>query len=83
MPTNTPAHLDKRLHVTVLGVLLVALNKKLGLELDSADLIAVGGLISAFIVQSQMGAVSKAKAAGEAAAAEVKTSADAAAVLGQ
>ncbi len=74
METSTPIAHDKRLHI--------AAAKRFGVEFSDAELTLIGTLVGGYILQSQLGAVSKAKAAGAAAAAEVKTSADAAKALG-
>lgn len=81
-PVNTPPLQDKRLLLTALSMLIIAANKKLGLELDVGDLSAIGGLTAAYIAQSQWGSVKKAETAGKAAADKVRTVEDADAVLG-
>lgn len=75
---NNPS--AKRLIVTAAGGTAVALNKKLGLGLDANDVMALAGIVMAYLAQSAI--VSKAKLAGEKAAAEVKTADDAAKTLG-
>lgn len=42
----------KRLLVTLSGVAVVALNKKLGLELDSQSTLEIVGLITAYVTAS-------------------------------
>jgi hypothetical protein len=67
---------DKRLWVTVLGVVMGALNQKLGLNLGEAELLFVAGLIGTYIVgsagKSAVVLKEQAKAKGDAARAEVK-----------
>lgn len=79
---GTPALQDKRLWLTLTSMLLVALNKKLGLSLGTEDLAAIAGLVAAYIAQSQWGAVKKAEAVGEEAAGAVQTTGDAVKALG-
>jgi hypothetical protein len=70
----------KRLGVTVAGSAAIALNKKLGLGLDANDILALAGVVVAYLAQSAV--VQKAKLAGEQASAAVVTPADAAKALG-
>lgn len=78
---STPISQDKRLHITAATVLLVAVGKKFGVEFSEGELLFVGTLVGGYIAQSQFGAVKKAQVAGQVAAAEVKTTSDAAKVL--
>ena len=70
----------KRLAVATAGSAAIALNKKLGLGLDATDIMALAGIVVAFLAQSAI--VQKAKIAGAAAAAAVATPEDAAKALG-
>lgn len=70
----------KRLVVTAATAGLIALNKKLGLQLEVADITALTALAIAFIGQS---ALKEAKLKGAEAAAKVVTVDDAAKELGK
>ena len=70
----------KRLAATIAGTLLIALNKKLGLELDTTAQALISGMVVAYIGQSAAKEVAMAKVDASAA---VKTMSDAAKVLGQ
>lgn len=82
----TPTLFDKlkRLGVVLATMATIAVNRKLGLDLDPADVIAIGGLALGYIFQSKVGEVKLAKAelAGQQAAASIRTTSDAIAVLG-
>lgn len=83
MPADsTPATADKRLHLTAGAIVATFLAKHFGINLSEAELLFVGGLVTAYITQSQFGRVKAAQAEGKKAAAKVQTSADAAKVLG-
>lgn len=79
---NTPAMQDKRLWLTGISILVAAANKKLGLDLGLEELGFIGALVGAYITQSQMGSVMKARAAGVAAAAAVTSPASVLGMLG-
>lgn len=70
----------KRAVVGGITAALIALNKKLGLQMDLGDIGALVTLAIAFIGQSAMKEVAAAKVE---AAATIKTPSDAAKVLGQ
>jgi hypothetical protein len=56
---HTPARRDKHLWATLLYVAIVTLNHKLGLALTSGELLVLGGTLSAYMGQSQIGAWAK------------------------
>lgn len=58
----------KRLAVTLIGAATIALNNKLGLNLDSAEIASLAALILGFVIQS---AAKEVKIAGQEAAAKV------------
>ena len=68
----------KRLLVTLGGAALVALNKKLGLDLSTVDIGSITALVVAFLTQS---AAKEIKLAGIEAASKVTTPTQAASVL--
>lgn len=68
----------KRLIVTICGAALVALNKRLGLDLSTVDIASITTLAIAFLTQS---AIKEVKLAGVEAAARITTPAEAAAEL--
>lgn len=70
----------KRVAVTLVGVALVVLNKKLKLDLSDGDLFVISGLIVAYVSTGTWKAavLDKAKIAGEQKAGEVDTVYDAA-----
>lgn len=70
----------KRLVVAALSAGALVLNKKFGLELGDAEIAAIAGIVMTFLAGSNLRAIADKKA--EAAAAEVKSSSDAAATLG-
>lgn len=70
----------KRLAATIAGALVISLNKKLGLELDTTAQGLIAGMVVAYVGQSAAKEVAMAKVD---AAAAVKTTSDAAKVLGQ
>lgn len=82
MADSTPISADKRLHLTAGAIVATFLAKHFGINLSEAELLFVGGLVTAYITQSQLGAVKKAAIAGKKSADAVKTPADAAKVLG-
>ena len=71
----------RRLVVTLATAALVALNRRLGLGMEAADVAALAGLAAAYVAQSAAKSIAEAKAAGELAASRVETKADAVAVL--
>ena len=64
----------KRLGATMLGTLLIALNKKLGLDMSDEVCIALAGMIVSYVATSTWKA---AKLAGDAAAATITDKASA------
>jgi hypothetical protein len=82
LEVGTPVLQDKRLILTVATMVIVALNKKLGLSLGTEDLLALSGMAAAYITQSQWGRIQQAKAAGKAAASGVTTVTESLRVLG-
>jgi hypothetical protein len=70
----------KRLLVTVIGFGLMALNKKLGLDLSDIAIASISTFLAAYVVQSGLKAAAKIKA--DAAAAAVSTPSAADKVLG-
>ena len=77
---NNPAL--KRLLVALGTGALVALNKKLGLGLDHAEMAGLVVLAVGYIAQSGLKSAAEAKAIGETAATNVKTVEDADKVMG-
>jgi hypothetical protein len=78
---STPISKDKRLHLTAATVAAVILGRKFGVELSDAELTLIGTLVVGYIGQSQLGRVKAIQAMGKAAAAKVKTTQDADAVI--
>lgn len=70
----------KRLLVTLAGAAIVALNKKLGLDLDALSIASISGMVVAYIGQSALKEVQLAKVD---AAAAVASKPQAAAELGK
>lgn len=70
----------KRLLVTLAGAAIVALNKKLGLDLDALSIASISGMVVAYIGQSALKEVQLAKVD---AAAAVTSKPQAAAELGK
>lgn len=79
---GTPALQDKRLWLTVATLMVMALNKKLGLGLEATELTFLSTLAMGYVAQSQLGQVFKARAAGKLAADAIKTPSDALGVMG-
>lgn len=61
----------RRLIVTLATAALVVLNRKLGLGLETQELVVLAGLAAAYVLQSGHVAATKARAEGELAAAHV------------
>lgn len=57
----------RRLAVTLATTAILALNRKLGLGLEQADVLALAGLVVAYLAQSGYVSAAKAKAEADAA----------------
>ena len=78
MESKTPITQDKRLFVSVGGVIAVLASKYLGIELDPADLATIAAIVIGYVTNS---AVKEAKVAGANAAAAVTTPAAAVSII--
>lgn len=80
MDPNSPVFgTVKRLVIALLGVGVIALNKRFGLNLGTEEVVAISGVIAAYLVQS--GVVESAKEKSRAEAAKIQTAEAAAAYL--
>lgn len=78
-PKPTPFYLDKTFLVVILSPLIVFAGKKLGIELNSQEIISFAATVVSFVVMAKWkGAqMAKAAAAGEAEAMKIKTASEA------
>lgn len=79
-PIENPS--NRRFIAFAVGVFVVAMNKKLGLNLDVADQATLVAFITGYIAQSTVKELKQAALDGQAAAAAVTTPAEALKVMG-